>query len=169
MMPIVLIVGVRGAGDAVPGATLTHLMGVLTAPTAAVYRARADDACVMALEYSVNSDLSGSTPTGGVTVASVNDFTGGETLTGLTANTRYYYAVTIDGVRAHSAPYPSFKTQKAAGVDAPGRPRLHRLDGGSDAAHGLPDRVRRRVGLRRAGEADAVPLRLVRSRLRRQQ
>ena len=63
------------------------------------------------------NDLVGSTTTRGVAVTSASDFTGGEEITGLSPNTRYYYSINVNGTRAHTAPFPEFKTFPAEGVD----------------------------------------------------
>lgn len=100
-------------------AALTHLFGIFAVTDAgATYRARADSACTLQIERSTASNLAGSTTSAGVAVISGDDFTGGEAITGLSANTVYYYSILVDGVRAHSAPYPSFTTFPAEGVDA---------------------------------------------------
>lgn len=98
-------------------AQLTHLMGVgAVSATSITYRARANEAATLSIEYSDLSDLSGSSISAGVAVVSDDDFTGGETISGLGAGTTYYYSILVDGARAQSAPFPSFKTLPASGT-----------------------------------------------------
>lgn len=106
--------------DFIPPATMTHNMGIGgVSDTTAKYRARLDtDAATIKIEYSTSSDLSGSTISTGVAVATSGDLTGGEEITGLSANTKYYYSILADDVRQHSSPFPSFTTFPTAGVDA---------------------------------------------------
>ena len=54
----------------------------------------------------------------GVVVTPDSDFTGGEEITGLSPNTRYYYSIKVNGTRAHRAPFPEFKTFPVNDVDA---------------------------------------------------
>lgn len=106
-------------GTASTDAVMTHHMGIgALADTSIKYRARLDRAGDVSIEYSTSSDLSGSTESAGVTVSSDDDFTGGEEITGLSANTTYHYSIKVDGTRAHSSTFPTFKTAPAEGVDA---------------------------------------------------
>lgn len=100
-------------------ASLTHLIGTggVTA-SSFKYRARTDVAANLKIEYSVNSNLSSSTISSGVTTASGDDFTGGETISGLATNQLYYYSILVDNVRQHNSPYPTVKTFPTEGVDA---------------------------------------------------
>ena len=108
------------AGGAVIGATasLTHFLGFGGATDDGfTYRARTDQAATIALEYSTSSDLSGSTTTAGVSVVSGDDFTGEESITGLTADTVYYCCPKVNGVRVMSAPFPQMKTFPTEGTE----------------------------------------------------
>jgi phosphodiesterase/alkaline phosphatase D-like protein len=82
-----------------------------------VYRARADQSATIALEYSTNSDLSSSTTTTGVSVVSDDDYTGGEAVTGLSADTVYYCCPQVNGVRVMTAPFPQVKTFPTEGSE----------------------------------------------------
>lgn len=126
----VLSVGVSGDGNlawALPtggggGGSLSLFMGTF-APTdeGFVYRAKTNQEALLQLDVSPNSDLSGSTRSTGVTTSAADDFTGGETITGKSADTLYYVAPVVDGVRQGSAPWPKTRTAPAEGVDAPFR------------------------------------------------
>jgi alkaline phosphatase D len=76
----------------------------------------ATTAATVTVMYSVNADLSGSTTTTGVAVDSTTDFTGKIDITGLAANTPYYYTPVIGGVAQYTSSYPTFKTLPASGV-----------------------------------------------------
>jgi len=67
------------------------------AATGATIVARTDAVASVKIRYSVNSDLSASTDSAAQTTASAEFFTKKFTLSGLTANTQYSYAVVIDG------------------------------------------------------------------------
>ena len=114
MMPLVMRKPQRASGVA-----LTHEMGIggVTA-SSAWYRARAQGEATVSIEYSTSSDLSGGARTPGVAVTADTDFTGGEEITGLLPNTRYYYCIRIDGARVQTAPFAEFRTFPVEGVDA---------------------------------------------------
>lgn len=99
-------------------ATLTTAPTISTSDTGARISFRADKACNAAIKYSTASDLSGSTTTSAVALASGADFTGKVDLSGLSAATTYYYTVLLDGVDQLTAPYPHAKTLPAAGSPA---------------------------------------------------
>jgi len=98
---------------------LTHDMGIGgVTDRSACYRARAGSTARVSIEYGTASDLVGSATSPGVAVTSDSDFTGGEEITGLSPNTRYYYSIKVNGTRAHSAPFPEFKTFPVNDIDA---------------------------------------------------
>lgn len=100
-------------------ATMTHgtAVGTVTS-TSARFFARTGAAASVDFEYSVNSDLSSSVISSPVSTISGSDYTGQVTVSGLSANTVYYYTPRVDTVRALSSPFATFKTAPAAGVDA---------------------------------------------------
>ena len=105
--------------DSVMAATMTHgpSVGTVTSASARFF-ARTDTGASLDFEYSVNSNLSSSVISSPVTTISGSDYTGQSTVTGLTANTTYYYTPRVDTVRALSSPYATFKTAPAQGVDS---------------------------------------------------
>lgn len=82
------------------------------------YRAKANVDSTIKIEYSTSPDLATSTTSTGVAVTSSTDHCGGESITGLSADTTYYYSILVDDVRQHSSTFPRFKTTPTAGVDA---------------------------------------------------
>lgn len=100
-------------------ATMTHgpAVGTVTS-TSARFFARTDAGASVDFEYSVNSNLTSSVVSSTVSTASGSDYTGQVTVSGLSANTVYYYTPRVDTVRSLSSPYATFKTAPAAGVDA---------------------------------------------------
>lgn len=122
-MPIAVIAAVaasaRGAapGPSAEGPSFTHLIGIGSVTDgSATYRARASGAATLQIEYSENSDLSSSVTSAGVEVVEDDDFTGGETFTGLSADTTYYYRILVDGIPSHASGFPVFHTCPTAGV-----------------------------------------------------
>lgn len=99
-----------------PNTMLTDcgISGVTT--TSAKYRLKASYASPISIEYSVNSDLSDSTIGGDSSTALVDNNTGGGEITGLTADTTYYYSFLSNGTRQHSEPFPYFKTMPNRGM-----------------------------------------------------
>src|SRR5688572_19517713 len=91
----------RGQAPAVGGgggSSLTHLMGVsASSPTVVSYRARAGQDATLQIRVGTNSDLSGATTSAGTAVTSTSDYTGGETISSLTAGTQHYYDILVDG------------------------------------------------------------------------
>lgn len=106
-------------GDPVAG-NVSHFTGIgATTHNSTKYKARVDKVgATLQIEYSTASDLSGSTTSTGVSIANSNDRIGEEEITGLSANTKYYYSLVVDGERKHSSPFPFFKTFPTAGADA---------------------------------------------------
>src|SRR3972149_6756769 len=92
-------------------ASLTHgpVVGGIASDSAILFT-RSSVSAVVDFEYSINSDLSSSTISSPVTTISGSDFTARINISGLSANTTYYYTPRIDGVRALSSPYAKFKT-----------------------------------------------------------
>lgn len=80
--------------------------------------ARSDVAATVDFEYSTAANLSGSVISSSIVTASGSDFTAQATVTGLSANTVYYYTPRVDSVRALSSPYATFKTAMTIGTDA---------------------------------------------------
>ena len=84
----------------------------------ASYRAKSDDsATTFAIEYSLNSDLSGSQTSPGTGVDSSK--TGGETITGLSPDTLYYYSPITEGHRMFHGTFPMFRTMPSPGSATP--------------------------------------------------
>ena len=102
------------------GGEITHFCGIgATTDTTTKYKCRVDKVgATLQIEYGTASDLSGSTTSTGVTVGNTNDRVNEEEITGLTADTLYYYSIKIDGTRKHSSPFPTFRTFPAAGSNA---------------------------------------------------
>ncbi len=71
----------------------------------------------IAVEYSINDDLSSSTTSAGSTTVAIEDNTGGERLTDLSAATIYFYNITIDGLGVFTSPFPSFRTAPSGDID----------------------------------------------------
>lgn len=88
--------------------TMTHSEAILWA--------RTDSAATVDFEYSTASDLSGSILSSSVVTASGSDFTAKVTITGLAANTTYYYTPRVNTVRALGSPYARFKTAPTPGT-----------------------------------------------------
>jgi phosphodiesterase/alkaline phosphatase D-like protein len=106
-----------GVPDGVIALSTTPLIGGVTASTANISFRTSDEADVT-VEYSTASDLSGSTTTSPVSTSSADDYTGSVTLTGLSADTTYYYRVKVDGTAKIYTPFPNFKTFPASGSAA---------------------------------------------------
>lgn len=100
-------------------ATMTHgpSVGTVTS-TSAKFFARTDAGASLDFEYSVNSNLASSVISSPVSTTSGSDYTGQVTVSGLSANTVYYYTPRVDGIRAFASPYATFKTAPAIGTDA---------------------------------------------------
>ena len=86
--------------------------------TSAKYRAQTSAiGSTLKLRYSTSSTLNGSITSTGVTTISGDDRTGGEEITGLAADTTYYYTPVVDDAQVYSSDYPSFKTVPAGTGD----------------------------------------------------
>ena len=92
-------------------AVLTNgpVVGAVTADSARVF-ARTGRAASLRVQYSTDPNLTAALVTIPVETNSQSDFTGQVTLTGLTANTVYYYNLLIDDRPQLKPPYPTFKT-----------------------------------------------------------
>jgi len=70
----------------------------------------------IAVRYSTNPNLGGSTTIGNFLVSAADDFTRAIDLSGLEPNTQYFFNLVIDGVPYYSAPFPGFRTAVPLGM-----------------------------------------------------
>ena len=98
---------------------MTHgpSVGSVTANSARFFT-RTDAVGTVDFEYSINADLTSSVISPSVSTVSGSDYTGQIAVSGLSANTVYYYTPRVGAVRALSSPYATFKTAPNTGVDA---------------------------------------------------
>jgi alkaline phosphatase D len=71
---------------------------------------------MVTVKYSTDPTLASPSTSGSVTVNSTTDFTGKIDITGLSADTTYYYTVAVNGVNQVTSSFPSFKTFVANGT-----------------------------------------------------
>jgi phosphodiesterase/alkaline phosphatase D-like protein len=84
--------------------------------TAFSYRARTTSAAILQIEYWEESDPIGARLSTGIVTAAADDFTGGERITGLLPDRRYFYQYRVNGGVA--GPPSSFRTFPPADVQA---------------------------------------------------
>jgi alkaline phosphatase D len=85
------------------------LVGGVTDTSARIF-ARTNRSANVAVEYSKDVSLVSSIQTNTVTTSRRHDWTTIVHLEGLEPQTKYYYAVLVNGIRQQNAPYPSFTT-----------------------------------------------------------
>src|SRR5262245_34625650 len=84
------------------------LVGAVTDTSAKIF-ARTDARGTVRIEYSTDPGLASVTKSASKKTSSGSDFTAILALSGLTAETTYYYRVTVDGAPQQTTPYPSFR------------------------------------------------------------
>lgn len=90
-----------------------HTSGGVTDTTAKIAFSLSGAGSVQ-VEYSVNSDMSSSSTSSALAVTSTTNYCGAITLTGLTANTTYYYRLLVDSVVKQFTPFARTKTVATA-------------------------------------------------------
>jgi hypothetical protein len=75
-------------------------------------------AASVTVKYSTDPNLASPSSSGAVAVTSATDFTGRVDITGLAADTTYYYALVINGMIQTTSSFPSFKTFVANGTSS---------------------------------------------------
>ncbi|HRA18749.1 MAG TPA: alkaline phosphatase D family protein [Flavobacteriales bacterium] len=68
------------------------------------------------VKYSADPALASPSTSGSVTLTSATDFTGRIDISGLSANTTYYYTIVVNGMDQTTSSFPSFKTFVANGA-----------------------------------------------------
>jgi alkaline phosphatase D len=92
-------------------AAQTHgpLVGAVTDTSAKIF-ARTNKPATVAIETTTNPDVWPGVRSDSIQTAEESDDTAIVPITGLTAETKYYYRILVDGMPQQSAPYPSFRT-----------------------------------------------------------
>ncbi len=96
----------------------TGAVGPTTARIAFAVSPLLSGANTVTVEYSTDSGFASTAGSGSTTVDLTTDYCGKVDLTGLTAATRYYCRVKINGVVKSLSPFPTFATFPAAGSSA---------------------------------------------------
>lgn len=94
--------------------TENPIVGAVT-PTEAKINVRTDAAASVVIEYDTNSGFTSPTATGAISTVAGSDFTATFSLSGLTANTRYFYRIKVDGTIQNLGYTPQFDTFPSTG------------------------------------------------------